>query len=133
MSPDKEEFDPVEEEHAGFVPAVIACSAEEAELYCELLNDHEIPALVGNDTLDSDDGEQCKVTHSRAMTHGVPVMVPEVLLDEASEVIADREDLEEFRAHQEDADEDDDDKLDLEEELNSDLAEPLDDEDEDEP
>ena len=94
MSAKEDKFDPSEEEFADFVPAVFARSVEEAEVYRELLNDHDIPAIVGLDEdLKADDTSK---NRRRGMTHGVPVLVPEALLDEASEVIADREDADEF-------------------------------------
>lgn len=94
MSAKEEKYDPSEEEFADFVPAAFARSVEEAEVYRELLNDHDIPAIVG---LDEDlKAEDAPKGRRRGMTHGVPVLVPEALLDEASEVIADREDADEF-------------------------------------
>ena len=86
-----------------FVPVVIARSDEEAEVYCELLSDHEIPAVVGDE--DALDGNGHHVRHG--MAHGVPVLVPEPLLDEAGEVIAAREESEELLA----SDDDDDDEV----------------------
>ncbi len=95
MSAREEKFEPSEEEFADFVPAVFARSVEEAEVYRELLNDHDIPAIVGIDE-DLKAADAPKAPRRRGMTHGVPVLVPEALLDEASEVIADREDADEF-------------------------------------
>ena len=43
----------------------------------------------------------------RGMTHGVPVLVPESLLDEASEIIADREGFGEFEDEEETDEEED--------------------------
>ena len=82
MSQQDDEFESAEGSSRDFVPAVFARSVEEAERYQELLDDHDIPALIGE--------------NSGGMARGVPVMVPEVYLDEASEIIADREELEEF-------------------------------------
>ncbi len=111
-----------DEDYTGFVPAVIARSAEEAEQYCELLNDHDIPSLVGNDEIDLDEKNSPKIAHGGEITHGVPVLVPEAMLDEASEVIADREDLDEFSlGDDEDEIEDDDDKYGFGDNLDSDL------------
>lgn len=90
-----------------FVPVVVARSVEDAEMFRELLEDHDIPSILGTEEniqetgTDSDDlGE--------AMTHGVPVLVPEGLLDEAGEIIADREDFEEL-SEEDDFDEEDED------------------------
>ncbi|MHC4981881.1 MAG: hypothetical protein ACYTF6_01775, partial [Planctomycetota bacterium] len=85
-----------DDEHEGFVPAVFARDADEAESYTELLNDHDIPAICGSaEALDEEDS-LTKTAGRRGMTRGVPILVPEELLDEASEVIADRENLSEF-------------------------------------
>jgi len=72
------------------VPAVFARSPAEADVYCELLSDHEIPAIVGDE--DSLAGGHHPARHG--MTHGLPVLVPEPMLDEAGEVIANREESE---------------------------------------
>ncbi len=77
-----------------YVSAVVARSQADAEKYRELLYDHEIPAILEED--DESPAPRPQHSHTRRMTHGVSVLVPEPLLDEASEVIADREDLEEF-------------------------------------
>lgn len=96
-----------DEVEGSFVPAVFARSQEEAEVYCELLNDHEIPAVVGDDNMP--DGHDQPVHHG--MTHGLPVLVPEPLLDEAGAVIASREEAEEFMVTgDDDPDEDYDDE-----------------------
>ncbi len=83
-----------------YVPAVFARSDEEAAVYCELLSDHEIPAVVGDD--DALDGNGHPLQHG--MTHGVPVLVPEPLLDEAGEIIAAREESEDLLASDDDED-----------------------------
>ena len=88
-----------------YVPAFFARDLEEAEEYCELLSDHDIPARAGVDEeLGQGDSEQ-RVAGRRGMTHGVPVLVPETLLDEASEVIADREDFHDFKEGEEEEEE----------------------------
>ena len=82
------------------VPVVVARSDEEAEVYCELLSDHEIPAVIADE--DALDGNGHQVQHG--MTHGVPVLVPEPLLDEAGEVIAARDESEDLLASDDDED-----------------------------
>jgi hypothetical protein len=112
MSVDDEtgEGEPLEAESGDFVPAFFARDLAEAEEYCELLSDHDIPARAGVDEeLAQADSEQ-RVAGRRGMTHGVPVLVPETLLDEASEVIADREDLADFEEDELEEDEDEDDE-----------------------
>jgi hypothetical protein len=99
-----------EGEFDDFVPAVFARSPQEAEEYRELLNDHDIPAIIH-----SDDEEQppavgrAAVPIRTSISRGVPVLVPEALLDEASGVIADREDTEEFQAGEDDVEEEEED------------------------
>ena len=83
-----------------FVPVVVARSDEEAEVYCELLSDHEIPAVIADE--DALDGNGHHVRHG--MTHGVPILVPEPLLDEAGEIIAAREKAEDLLASDDDED-----------------------------
>jgi hypothetical protein len=115
----QEEFES-EENYTDFVPAVFARSPQEAEMYRELLEDHDIPAVVGADEEDLDKAKdkdepveeegKKKKTRPHSMSHGVPVLVPEALLDEASEVIADREDLADFEEDELEEDEDEDDE-----------------------
>ncbi|MHC4294464.1 MAG: hypothetical protein ACYSTL_02640 [Planctomycetota bacterium] len=125
MSPEDEEFVHSGEEYADFVPVVVVHSPEEAEEYRELLSDHDIPAVV--DDGESVSGNETRAGQKRTVSRGVSVLVPEVLLDEASEIIADREDLDEFRVDDED-DEDEDEEFDLEEAPDSEPRTELDDE-----
>lgn len=112
MSLEDEEFTPPEASEE-FVPVVFARSADQAEVYCELLNDHDIPAVPG-EVEDADDDSPAGRPPS--MARGVPVLVPEALLDEAGEVIAEREDAEgEFELGEEDLDDDEDEFDDLDE------------------
>lgn len=96
-----------EEESGQYVPAVFAHSAEEAEYYRDLLSDHDIPALVGTDGDEEAEG--------RRISRGVPVLVPDAFLDEASEIIADREDLDEFEDDQDDEEDEDEEEVEGEE------------------
>ncbi len=102
-------FGPSGEEYTDFVPVVFARSPEEAERYQELLSDHDIPAMTDGDG--DEDGDVASSANSRSggMSRGVPVMVPEVLLDEASEIIADREDVDEFALEEDEVEDEDDD------------------------
>jgi len=113
MSPEEHDFDFTADEKSDFVPVVYARSLDEAEEYRSLLEDHDIPAQVGTEG-DVEDDDDIRVT-----AKGIPVLVPEVLLDEASEVIADREDLEEFAVADDELDEEQEDGDDL------DYVEPL--------
>ena len=101
--------EPPEDSPSDFVPAVFARSVDEAEDFRALLDDHDIPAVIASDDELSDD-EVPSAVRARATSRGVAVMVPEVLLDEASEIIADREDDEEFRTGDEFDDETEDDE-----------------------
>lgn len=112
---DEEDFDSSEEQ-SGYVPAVVARNLEEAEAYQELLTDNEIPAVIG-------EIDESQKPRKRGMTRGVPVLVPESLLDEASEIIAQAEEEEEelgeedeFEDEDEDGDEDEEGEFDEEEE-----------------
>ena len=106
MAMEDEAFDVPDDAENTYVPAVFARSPEEAEVYCELLSDHEIPAVLGDE--DAPAGNDQPLHHG--MTRGLPVLVPEPLLDEAGAVIASREEAEELLAtNDEDPDEDYDD------------------------
>jgi hypothetical protein len=87
-----------EGEFADFVPAVFARSTTEAEEYRELLNDHDIPAIVetGEEDLPFRAARAAPVPPRPSVSRGVPILVPEALLDEASEILADR-DFDEYR------------------------------------
>lgn len=125
MPPDEQETERSGEEHSGLVPAVVARSADEAEKYFELLKDHDIPAKVATNDAEIDD---VRVACPRSMSHGIPVLVPEDMLDEASEVIADREEADEFRVH-DDRDEDEgEDDFGLGTEIGPGMAEAIDEE-----
>lgn len=110
MSTDDASFSP-EDDMSGFVLAVLARSQDDAETYRELFQDHDIPAIVA----DSDDLPEEQEGKGRPQrTRGFPVLVPEVLLDEASEIVADHdaaaeyydEDDEDFEEEEEDEFED---------------------------
>ncbi len=109
----EDDFDAPEEDFTDFVPVAFARSVEDAEQYRELLNDHDIPALVASQE-ELDENKARQPDGQSAITHGVPVLVPDVLLDEASEIIADREDADEFGNNDDDlAEEKDDDDIGL--------------------
>ncbi len=87
-----------EREYADFVPVMVARSAEDAEKYCELLNDHDIPAAVAEEKIDQDGQDAPKAVRDKGSSRGVPVLVPEEFIDEAGEIIADHEDADEYLA-----------------------------------
>lgn len=120
MAKEEEEFDPTEDQ-GDFVPAVYVKTIEQAEEYRELLNDHDIPAMVGEE----EGGRR------RGVSRGLPVLVPEVLLDEASEIIAEYEEEAQLDEEDEELDEDEDEEEEEDEEFEFDEDEDEDDLDED--
>ena len=107
------------------VPVVYARNATEAELYKQLLTSNDIPAVIEDDA-----GETTIGMPASIVGQGVPILVPDEMLSEASEIIAEHEDtaedeeLDEYEDIEDDADED----LDEDEELDED--EDIDEEDE---
>jgi hypothetical protein len=131
MPRDDEEFEGQEEEYSDFVPAVFARSVTEAEEYRELLEDHDIPAVVGS--MEEDEADITGPRRSsRKMSRGVPVLVPEPLLDEASEVIAEIEEDDELEEDEEEEDEEDEEEDEEEFDLEDDEEEEEEEEEEDE-
>ncbi len=106
------------------VTAMFAGSLDEAERCCELLKENGIPATLG----ESDDDDRSK---RRA---GIPLLVPEPLLESASEILSARSDdeLQDGLDADEDEDEDDDDDdFDDEDEFEAEEDESWDDDDDD--
>ncbi len=115
--PVDDDFDAMDEKEFGeFVPAVFARSEEDAEKYQKILEDHDIPVVLSDETGPQEREEDLPIPR-RNMTRGVAVMVPDALLDEASEIIADREDTEEFEEDDELFDDEEEDEFDLDEEF----------------
>ena len=101
-----------------FVPVIFARSAEDAEQYRQLLEDHGIEAIIGTEDFGAHINMDAVEIGGNC---GFPVLVSEICLDEASRVIANREDMNGFDLDDEDIVEDEeDDKYSLEEE-NDDL------------
>ena len=118
MSVDDEALGPDAFEGADddFVPALFARDLDEAEVFCDLLADHDIPARPGTDDGSKDAEElEHRLAGQRGITHGIAVLVPESLLDEASEVIADRDDFSDFEADDEEEEDEEDDTFAMEE------------------
>jgi hypothetical protein len=102
-SPDETEFSSGDE----LVPVVYAPNKDDAEAYCLLLQDHGIDATIATEQDERDEGDRI----TGRLARGIAVLVPEMYLDEASEIIADHDDLDEFMPADEledDEDEEDD-------------------------
>jgi hypothetical protein len=108
MSKDDE---PIDDELAGFVSVVFARNVAQAERFRELLEDHDIPALVGTSDDIDEDSEEWQAARRQGMTRGVPVMVPDALLDEAGEVIADLDDTTGLEEDEEDEEEEEEEEV----------------------
>ncbi|MBI5724699.1 MAG: hypothetical protein HZA50_12120 [Planctomycetes bacterium] len=90
-----------------FVTAVFARDSGEALELMELLEDHDIPAQVGEEDEEDRPRKARGKSSKPAAGRGVPVLVPEELLEEAREVIAERNEIDEFDVEEDDQDEDD--------------------------
>ena len=113
MSPDNDPSrNPADsDEYGDFVSAVFARDADEAERYCELLNDHDIPAILGvEEAVQDTQGEEgeAPIIRRRGIARGIPVMVPDEFLEEASEIIAERDTLGDFEDEDDEEEEDED-------------------------
>ena len=100
---------PVEDDHhvhAGelgeYVPVVYAGSVDEADWYRQLLEDHDIAAVV-DDEYAEEPPEDIKGPPT-----GTAVLVPEATLAEAKEVITEFDDMEGLEAFGEEAGDDED-------------------------
>ena len=109
---DLDGFDTKEQDE--HVPLLYADSVEEAERICQILEDHDVPALPDEEYEDPEADEQGQ--------QGVAVLVPESMVDEAEAILDDLEELEALGEEEEDfedeEDEEDlgDEELDLDEE-----------------
>lgn len=84
-------FDDVDPEDLGeYAPAVYGQSHEEAEKYRQLLEDHDVPAVI------DEDYEPTAARATGTVQEGVPVLVPESLLEEAKGYIASMEEMNEL-------------------------------------
>jgi hypothetical protein len=96
---------PVEDDHHArtgelgqYVPVVYAGSVDEADWYRQLLEDHDIAAVV-DDEYTAEPPEDVKGPPT-----GTAVLVPEAVLEEAKEVVTEVDDMEGLEAFGEDAD-----------------------------
>ncbi len=105
----RDDFDELEADELGeYVPVIYGRSVEEAERYCQVLEDHDLPAIVDEDY----EPPEGQVRGARGS--GVPVLVPETLLEEARGLIAELEDLEEL-VEEDDLEEDEDEDFGIDE------------------
>ena len=74
----------------GYVPVVYAHSFEQADWYCQLLEDHDIPAIT------DEDYEPPPGSKSDRHHRGVPILVPESMLADARECISQLDETESF-------------------------------------
>ena len=127
MAAEEDAFEEIEGEEQ-YVPVVFARDGDEAEEYRQLLEDHDIPVIAGHEDEDEEDPSPASQSLSG---RGVPILVPEPLLDEASEIIADMEGTDEFVLAEEDLDDDEDEEEEfgLVEEMGSDLDDDLEEDD----
>ena len=99
MMDDDDVFDLDAEEYADvdddFVPAIFAHSSLEVSACIEILANHDIQTIVG-DERDLERDEMEHIAWSAGMTHGIPVLVPEALLDESGSILAGRDDIDGF-------------------------------------
>jgi hypothetical protein len=103
---DKPSFRDSDGELGDFVPAVFARSLEEAEEYRQLLDDHDIPAIVADE--DQSAGPPGQPPPRKGFSRGVPVLVPEALLEEAGDVIAEHGEGDAFGLEEKEEDETED-------------------------
>ena len=113
MSENEDSFD--EDEMGEFVSVVVARSPEEAEMYRVLLDDHDIPAILATDEGLEELAEDGRTILQGAVSHGTPVLVPESLLDEASQVISEREDFQDLELGSDEEEEEEEEEDDLQE------------------
>lgn len=81
------DYDVGSEDLGKYVPVIYARSPEEAEKYRQLLEDHDIPAMV------DEDYEPGPSRASRKAIESVPVLVPQSLLEDAREFITEIEEI----------------------------------------
>ena len=95
-----------------FVAVVIARSIEEAEEFRALLDDHDIPVIVGTDDEQVEAAGSIEPEMGAAdPAHGIAVLVPEAMLDDAGAVIAQREDFEHLGDDEDPPDDEDDEEF----------------------
>lgn len=99
-----DDYDVGSEDLGEYVPVIYARSADEAEKYRQLLEDHGIPAVI------DEDYEPGEAHSPKAGMAGVPVLVPESLLEDARQFVAEIDELTALHAEDEEPyDEDDED------------------------
>jgi hypothetical protein len=97
-----DDHDIIPEDLGEYVPVVYAGSVDEAHWYRQLLEDHDIAAVV------DEDYAGLPPEGVRGPPTGTPVLVRQAMLEEAGEVIAEMDEVESLEAFGEGADEDED-------------------------
>ena len=81
------DYDVGSEDLGEYVPVIYARSPDEADKYRQLLEDHDIPAMV------DEEYEPGPIRASRKAFGGVPVLVPQSLLEDAREFITEIDEI----------------------------------------
>ena len=82
-----DDYDVDSEDLGEYVPVTYARTPDEAERYRQLLEDHDVPAVV------DEDYEPGASPAWKSTGAGVPVLVPESLLEDAREFLAEIEEM----------------------------------------
>ncbi len=110
MVEEEDAYEDIDGEYDEYVLVVIARNADEVEKYRQVLEDHDIPVITGDD--ERGDGNDRRPP--RSLAGGcVRILVPEPLLDEASETIANMDETDECALSEEDLDEEEDEEEEL--------------------
>ena len=121
MATKNEPLEVPDDDDPGFVPVVFVASLDEAERFRQLLDDHDIPAVIAADNgIANGEDSESRLGQLAGTAQGTAVLVPQVLLDDASQVIADFEDTEGFQPADDELGEDeeeDEDEFDMIEEV----------------
>ena len=83
-----------------FVPVIYARDEEDADQYRQLLEDHGIDVVLGDEDWE---GLAVDELDPGGSSQGLPVLVHETFLEEAAEIIADREDDDGFAVEDEES------------------------------
>jgi hypothetical protein len=111
------------EPSVAYVPVIYARNLTEAEFYKGLLTSNDIPAVI------EDEGGESTGMPASVVGQGLPVLVPDEMLNEASQIIAEHEDTEEDEELDEYEEFDEEASEEFDEDTDEELDEELEDED----